>query len=145
MNDSIKTAHVLVIKDNKVLLVSHGEKADHLTGVYGIPGGRLQEGEQLMDAAVRELIEETGLDTAKENLISYPDNEYTADIQRKSGKIQKFTMTVFIADSTDGTIHDTEENSPEWIEIQHLDTYNLLPNVRLAIDKALLFLNKEKG
>ncbi len=49
----------VVIKDEKVLLVQRGRPPSE--GLWAIPGGRLQFGETLQQAAERELLEETGI------------------------------------------------------------------------------------
>ena len=82
----IPTVAVLIINDGKVLLVKHTEKAGHLTGTYGLPSGRIDENEAEGKAAVRELLEETGLRTKEDNLIEFPKNFYVADLERKGGK-----------------------------------------------------------
>ena len=48
----IPTAHVLLFQNGKVLLVRHEEGAGHLTGTYGIPGGRQSQNETLKETAV---------------------------------------------------------------------------------------------
>jgi len=64
MENVIKTAGVLVFLGNNVLLVRHGEKAGHMNDTYGVPAGRLNLSESSIEAAVRELLEETGLRTS---------------------------------------------------------------------------------
>ena len=49
----------VVIKDEKVLLVKRGRPPSE--GLWAIPGGRLQFGETLKQAAEREILEETGI------------------------------------------------------------------------------------
>ena len=50
---------VVVQKDNKILMVcQHHEDKD----IWMVPGGGIEEGETSIDAAVREVKEETGLD-----------------------------------------------------------------------------------
>ncbi|WP_158969893.1 NUDIX hydrolase [Chachezhania sediminis] len=51
-----------VIRDNQVLLVRRANPPD--AGRWGFPGGKIDQGETLFDAAARELAEETGV-TAK--------------------------------------------------------------------------------
>lgn len=51
---------VLIQKDNTFLLVQEG--AAHLRGVWSFPGGKIDEGENPEDAAVREAKEEAGVD-----------------------------------------------------------------------------------
>ena len=92
----IPTVAVLIIKDDEVLLVKHTEKARHLTGTYGLPSGRIDENETERKAAVRELLEETGLLAKEDNLIEFPKNFYVADLERKGGKKLKFGWRVFL-------------------------------------------------
>ncbi|MBS1912360.1 MAG: NUDIX domain-containing protein [Bacteroidetes bacterium] len=47
-----------IVEDDRVLLVQEGKPASH--GLWGLPGGRVEAGEPLEDAAVREVFEETG-------------------------------------------------------------------------------------
>ena len=138
--DITKTAHILVFKEDQVLLVRHGEAADHLTGTYGIPGGRFIEGESVKQAAKRELQEETGLTVDEENLLEFPNNQYTADLERKGGEVKRFTMEVFIGKKFTGELKETDETTPEWIRIDELNKLNLLPNCEKAVKDAKNFL-----
>lgn len=132
MNDIIKTVGVLVFHDNKVLLVCHGEKAGHLSDTYGIPAGRLEKGELLIEAARRELFEETGLETVGENLIKLP-TEYSASIERKDGTKKNYSQNNFLCINWNGNLKDSDETTPEWVDIEELDKLKLLPNVKKMI------------
>ena len=50
----------IIMWDERVLLVRRRED-DFLAGIYEFPGGKVEEGEGLADALVREVREETGL------------------------------------------------------------------------------------
>jgi len=130
---AILSAHILVFKNSQVLLVRHEKGADHLTGVYGIPGGRINENENFVNAAIRELKEETGLIVDKADLQEFPNNQYTADIKRKDGTTKKFTMAVYFSSKFKGGLRRSSETEPEWIKLSKLYKYNLLPNVKNAI------------
>lgn len=49
----------VVIRDDQVLLVQRANPPD--AGYWGFPGGKVEFGETLLDAAQRELLEETGV------------------------------------------------------------------------------------
>ena len=67
---------IMILKDNKVLLGkrhSNPEKASsllHGEGTWTMPGGKLHFGENLVEAAKREVLEETGLKVKNLNIIS---------------------------------------------------------------------------
>ncbi len=50
----------IIMRDEKVLLVRRRED-DFLGGIYEFPGGKVEDGEGLADALIREVREETGL------------------------------------------------------------------------------------
>src|SRR6266498_4107990 len=107
--NSIPTVGVLIFKDNKVLLVRHGEAAGHVTGSYGLPAGRIEKGETVKQAALRELQEETGFITTEDNLEELPLKILPADIPRKDGTIKRFSITVFLCRKFSGKLITTEE------------------------------------
>lgn len=55
----IPAAIAFLVKDAKVLLVKRGLPPNQ--GRWGLPGGKIEWGESIADAAVRELYEETGI------------------------------------------------------------------------------------
>lgn len=138
----IPTIAVLSYKNDEVLLVRHGEKASHLTGTYGLPSGRIEDGEDDKTAAEREFKEETGLEITKEDLIDYPRNTYYANIERKGGEITNFSWHVFIAKKFSGQLKESDETKPEWFALSEIRRLNLLPNVGRAIEDGLRFLRK---
>lgn len=123
------TVGVITISNNKALLVRHGQAARHKDGVYGIPGGRIQPGENDKEASLREFHEETGLITTPDDLIEYPNNVYHATIQMKTGP-EDFIFHVFSCIKFSGDLKSSEETIPEWVEITELDQYKLLPSIK---------------
>ncbi|MDX8531287.1 NUDIX hydrolase [Mesorhizobium sp. VK25A] len=56
----IPAVSVAVVRDGTVLLVKRGRAPSQ--GLYAYPGGKVEPGETLAEAAARELLEETGLE-----------------------------------------------------------------------------------
>jgi 8-oxo-dGTP diphosphatase len=51
---------IFVFKDNKFIMIKR--KGSHGDGTWSVPGGHLEFGEQFEDTAIREVMEETGLE-----------------------------------------------------------------------------------
>ena len=137
----IPSVGVVIIKNEKVLLVREEEGSSHLTGMYGIPAGRLEEREDASHAAARELQEETGLVCLPEDLVKLPST-YTATIERKDGTFKTFEKTAFVCRKYAGEIRPGEDTTPEWVEIEKMGGYRLLPNIEKMVQDALRIIQK---
>jgi ADP-ribose pyrophosphatase YjhB (NUDIX family) len=140
MQERIHTVGAVAFQEKKVVLVCHGEEAAHLTGVWGLPGGRLNEGEGLLAAAAREFEEETGLIPDVSSMVQLP-TIYEGDIKRKSGEILRTYWNVFLVRDFTGDLVGTDETVPEWVPIEEVSRFeNLLPNTENAIREGLTIL-----
>jgi ADP-ribose pyrophosphatase YjhB (NUDIX family) len=140
-NNPLPTVAVVIIENDSVLLVKHGEKAKHPTDSYGLPAGRIEPGEQEVEAAVRELFEESGLAAHPEDLVLLP-TIYNRTLQQKSGPVA-FTMKTFLCLKYTGTLRATEETAPEWVKITALDQYEIIGNVKDIVNEAVSLLEKQ--
>ena len=130
----LKVAAVLIFKDNSVLLVRH-VNSKHIENIYGLPGGKIDAGEADIDAAKRELAEETGLITTAESLVRLP-TLWKANVRFKDGNTRTCSMRVFLCRQYTGAVQGTEQEIPEWIPLERLPNLSILPNVREAIAEA---------
>ncbi len=103
-------AKCYLIEDDKILTTRYG-KNNRKSGYYDIPGGKIEENENAEKTAIRELKEETGI--TAQNLkykgkmkVEYPDRIFIFDI--------------FLSYEYSGNLGTSEENIPEWLNIQDL-------------------------
>lgn len=104
-----KVRAIVINKQGRALLVKYA-------GLYMLPGGKIDEGENELQALKREILEESGIeineDEAKEflQITSYDKNYY----DRKEKKdINRITNTKFYVVYTDQKIDDENKNLTE--------------------------------
>lgn len=137
----VPTVGIVVLDGEKSLLVKHGVSAGHPTGTYGTSGGRVDSGETDVEAAIRELKEETGLDVLAEDLVELP-NKYLVSLDRKNGEKLHVSHTVFVTDKYSGELLGSDEAVPEWVEDSRLDELDLLPNIQDMVARARVYIEK---
>ena len=64
----IPAVAAVVIRENKVLLVCRGQQPNK--GYWGFPGGKIEVGETIKEAAIRELNEETSITAQAEHILT---------------------------------------------------------------------------
>lgn len=137
----IPSVGVVVISENKVCLVRQDEGANHRTGLFGLPARRNRPGETDLQAAMRTLNDETGLNAGSEDFSEFPGNYFEAEVLNKSGAMESFGWRVFRVKNFSGELNGNEEVTPEWVPLGNLEDLEqkeiLLPNTTNAINAAL--------
>jgi len=143
----IPTVAILIFNNDQVLLVRHGRESGHITGIFGLPSGRVETGEKEIETAIRELKEETGFIATEENLVEFPNNYYTALIPRKDGQVKEYGWRVYLCKKYFGELKSSNENevAPLWVKINKLENSNLLPNVETVIKECLKYRNESSS
>jgi 8-oxo-dGTP diphosphatase len=59
----------IAVSDDHILLIRRGRSPGK--GLWSVPGGRVESGEAMAEAAVRELREETGIEAVCEDLVGW--------------------------------------------------------------------------
>ncbi|MFH1420379.1 MAG: 8-oxo-dGTP diphosphatase [Candidatus Aenigmatarchaeota archaeon] len=104
-----------VVKDGKVLLIK--KKRGIGAGKFNGPGGRIEEGEDVISSAVREVKEELGITPMNVELIGL--NKFT--INRSP------FMDVYVLKASDfiGEPRETDEAIPHWFDVSALPFDNM--------------------
>jgi ADP-ribose pyrophosphatase YjhB (NUDIX family) len=71
--------NVCILKGDSILMVE--ENKPYVHGLLNIPGGHLEEGENVLEGAMREVLEETGLKVQITGLVAV----FNAIMQKKGG------------------------------------------------------------
>ena len=103
-----KAVRTYLIRDNKIVVIKYKE---HDNGYYDIPGGKIEDGETIEYASIREFKEETGITITKQHHIGHNTIEYPERI---------FDLSIFIVDEYTGEPLEFEENNSMWISIDDL-------------------------
>ncbi|WP_370934903.1 NUDIX hydrolase [Amycolatopsis sp. cg13] len=105
--------------------------------LYAIPGGQLELGETLAQAAVREVREETGIEcevTGVIGLYSNPNHVIAYD----DGEVRQEFSICFRAKPIEGDIKTSDESKEvHWSSVESLSMLSIHPSIRMRIKHAL--------
>lgn len=128
-----RIANLLVKHEGKVLLLQKPRR-----GWYVAPGGKMEQGESIYEAAVREFKEETNLVPQNVHL----KGVYTMVIKKGDQVVNEWMLYTFVATAYEGTVfHETREGVLDWHPIENLET---LP-MALGDRTNLVFAANERG
>lgn len=120
--------HTLITNpDGLVLVIRRADHEQVLPGQWDIPGGKLEDGEDPVAGAVREIKEETGLAVGHLRLIAY-----TSNLNHEKNK--QFIRLIFRAQIKGGSIvlNPDEHDAFRWIYPANppdLPYVDYLPNI----------------
>jgi ADP-ribose pyrophosphatase len=124
---------VVVRKSDAVLLIQRGNAPRR--GDWGLPGGVVELGETLRDAARREVCEECGIEIALGDLID------TFEVLQRddSGRLQyHYVIIDFTAEYVGGELRAASDVlDARWVDCHNLDVFLLPTETRRVIQKAL--------
>lgn len=128
----IPTSGSLVVNDKNQILLVLTAKWSH---TYGIPGGKIEMGETAEQAAVREIREETGLDTHDLKLILVQDCIHPQEFYNPKAHFILFNY-VARCDSTAVILND-ECQSYLWVDAEEAEFLNLNKPTQILLKKFL--------
>ncbi len=131
MEKPLAVAIAAVIKDNKLLMIKR-IKGDYV-GLWGLPGGKIEKDEHFADAAMREIMEESGIETEFGKYLGLVSEHLT-----ENGAIsQHFLLHVSRLHPKTMEISNDAEGVLEWFELDSLakNKNMIIPSDFLMIEK----------
>nr|DAL02623.1 MAG TPA: NUDIX hydrolase [Herelleviridae sp.] len=130
----VQFADVLVFRGGKLLILNRVGERGAVSNDWCIPGGHVDPGETFLQAAKRELFEETGIDMPEDLLI--PVGKYVP--KRKDVEIHYFMCHIDDQVPANILVDAEEETGSEWINpYTELDLYNFIFDMKDNIKRIL--------
>ena len=126
----------IVTDGERVLLLKRGSTAPWMPNKYCFPGGKIEDGENIVIAGLRELKEETG--------ISYPESvvEYI-DVKFRSNYSKRVLLLKY--KDLPKVKLNWEHSDYEWVSIKNIfDRNDLVPSIKPVIREFIKEQNNGK-
>jgi 8-oxo-dGTP diphosphatase len=123
----------VIVQNGKLVLVKRGVEPDK--DKWSIPGGGVELGEAVRDAAVREAKEECGLDI--ELIGDRPMDALDKMVPDEKRRLQyHYVLLQFLARPKGGTLKPTSDaTEARWVPIEEVEKYDLTNSLRLFLKK----------
>lgn len=116
--ENVELTVLCLIQDGNRILLQNRVKKDWQG--YTLPGGHVQPGESFVDAVIREMKEETGLDILKPRLVG---------IKQFPIEDGRYIVLLFKTESFSGQVVSSDEGEMEWVECDRLSGINTVDDL----------------
>ena len=132
--ENVELTVLCLITDGDKILLQNRTKEDWKG--YALPGGHVEMGESFVDAVIREMKEETGLDIRK------PELAGIKQFPIKDGKYENGRYIVFLFKTSEftGNVTSSDEGCMEWVEVSKLSELETVDD----LDELLEVINNSK-
>lgn len=112
-----------LIEDGSRVLLQDRVKADWKG--YTLPGGHVENGESFVDAVIREMKEETGLDIYEPKLVG---------VKQFPIEGGRYIVMLYKATKFSGEVVSSDEGRMEWVEYSRLSEINTVDDFEVLLE-----------
>ncbi len=133
-NSLVPSVNVAVVDDEGRLLVIRRSDNDN----WALPGGAMDCGETIVEAAVRETKEETGIDCEVTGLVGIYTNPRHVILYTSNGEVRQECSIVFAARAVGGEPTPSSESlDVRWVPPGELADFSMHPSMRMRVEHYL--------
>jgi len=126
----------IVTDGERVLLLKRGSTAPWMPNKYCFPGGKIEDGENIVVAGLRELKEETGI-SYPESIVEYIDVKFRSNYSKR-------VLLLKYKDLPKVKLN-WEHSDYEWVSIKNIfDRNDLVPSIKPVIREFIKEQNNGK-
>jgi 8-oxo-dGTP diphosphatase len=129
----------LLIVDNKVLVVKRSAKEKNFSGLYELPGGKVDFGEHPVQSLKREFMEETNLEIK----IDRPYRIFTYLSHEGIRHIVEIVYVVKLDDSIENIKLSDEHDDYKWLASEEIDDYKMSDDIKINIRQGFDLIKNE--
>jgi ADP-ribose pyrophosphatase YjhB (NUDIX family) len=133
-NSVVPSANVVVINDAGEILLIRRTDNDN----WALPGGAMDLGESLPDAAIRETLEETGVQVELTGLVGIYTDPRHVILYTSNGEVRQEFSVVFTARPVGGEPTPSDESREvHWVARDAIDSLTMDRSMRMRINQYL--------
>lgn len=131
----------IAVRDDRVLLLQRSEREKFLPGAWGVPCGKIEFGEELEDAVLREMKEESGLSGTVRALVGS-----SRFMSKKDGISLHNIQLNYVVTDLEGSVQlDASSQDYRWLGFSELRAFGLEPFMIDTIEQGLPYLRSREA
>jgi len=129
-NSLVPSVNVVVVNDaGEVLMIRRSDNDN-----WAVPGGAIDLGESMVEAAIRETLEESGIECRVTGIVGIYTDPRHVILYTSNGEARQEFSIVLTASAVSGTPTPSDESSEvAWVRRADLDGYSMDRSMRMRI------------